>query len=192
MFAYCNNSPVNDVDPSGHYGICVLNDPMNVNRAFMMPGMFGGGGGAGGCVAGVSSSYYASQNVKNYDRWWRNSGYNPNTTWSTGTISGFPGGNTGSGDSNGPGNAGVNAVPPKPDANNSKKFTPDQQAVLELAKENKNGLFYDDANLLVGWAREYGIYCHGPMIHSNRGGVFSGVLHIKIKNYHIVVFGGDV
>lgn len=119
MFAYCNNSPVNDVDPSGHYGICVLNDPMNVNRAFMMPGMFGGGGGAGGCVAGVSSSYYASQNVKNYDRWWRNSGYNPNANWSTGTISGFTGGNTGS-DGNGAHGESVPTYPSDPNDFNPK------------------------------------------------------------------------
>ena len=86
MFAYCENDPVKNVDHLGYFGICVLDDPMNVNRAFMTPGMFGGGGGGGGCVAGVSSSYYASQNVKNYDRWWRNSSYNPNMTWSNGVV----------------------------------------------------------------------------------------------------------
>ena len=81
MFAYCSNDPVKNADHLGYWGICVLNDPMNVFRAFTTPGMFGGGGC--GSVADVSSSYYASQNVANYDRWWRNSGYNPNTTWST-------------------------------------------------------------------------------------------------------------
>lgn len=64
MFAYCRNNPVNNADHSGYLGICVLEDPMNLFRAFTTPGMFGSGGGAGGCVAGVSSSYYASQNVK--------------------------------------------------------------------------------------------------------------------------------
>ena len=82
MFAYCANNPVNYIDHLGTYGICVLNDPMNVNRAFMMPGMFGGGGGGGYGVADVSSTYYASQNVKNYDNWWRNSDYNmPSSGW---------------------------------------------------------------------------------------------------------------
>ena len=87
MFAYCRNNPVNNVDHSGYLGICVLEDPMNLFRAFTTPGMFGSGGGAGGYVAGVSSSYYASQNVKNYDRGWRNSCYNPNMSWSRGTPS---------------------------------------------------------------------------------------------------------
>lgn len=86
MFAYCENDPVKNVDHLGYFGICVLDDPMNVNRAFMTPGMFGGGGG-GGSVAGVSSSYYAMQNVRAYDSWWRNSSYNPNMTWSCGATS---------------------------------------------------------------------------------------------------------
>ncbi len=61
MFAYCNNNPVKNADHLGYFGICVLEDPMNVNRAFMTPGMFGAGGGNN--IAGVSSSYYARQNV---------------------------------------------------------------------------------------------------------------------------------
>ena len=101
MFAYCRNNPVNTVDHSGYLGICVLEDPMNLFRAFTTPGMFGSGGGAGGYVAGVSSSYYASQNVKNYDRGWRNSCYNPNMSWSPGT-----GGNSDSGGASG--NGGTN------------------------------------------------------------------------------------
>lgn len=81
MFAYCNNNPVKNADHLGLFGICVLDDPLNVNRAFMTPGMFGAGGGNN--VAGVSSSYYARQNVSAYNRYWRNSGSNPNITWST-------------------------------------------------------------------------------------------------------------
>ena len=82
MFAYCGNNPVTNVDYLGYFGICVLDDPMNVNRAFTTPGMFGGGGGS---VADVSSSYHARQNVREYDRYWRNSCYNPNMSWSTGS-----------------------------------------------------------------------------------------------------------
>ena len=55
-----------------------------MNRAFTTPGMFGGGDG--GRVADVSSSYYAMQNVRAHDRWWRNSCYNPNMTWSNGSV----------------------------------------------------------------------------------------------------------
>jgi hypothetical protein len=42
------------------------------------------------------------------------------------------------------------------------KFTPDQQAVIDLAKESKGGLARDHADILVGWAKEYGINNHGP------------------------------
>ena len=71
---------------------------------------------------------------------------------------------------------------------NSKVFTQDQQAVIELAKEHKNGLPLADAKILVGWANEYGIPYHGPMIHSGRAGIWGSTLHIKIKNYHIAVY----
>ena len=74
MFAYCSNNPVKNVDHLGYFGICVLSDPMNVNRSLMSPGMFGGGGG--GHVADISSSYSVMQNVREYDNWWRNSCYN--------------------------------------------------------------------------------------------------------------------
>ena len=83
MFAYCGNNPVTNVDYLGYFGICVLDDPMNVNRAFTTPGMFGGGGGS---VADVSSSHHVRQNVREYDRYWRNSCYNPNMTWSNGGV----------------------------------------------------------------------------------------------------------
>ena len=85
MFAYCGNNPINNFDPLGNYGICVLSDSMNAYRSFLTPGMFGGGGG--GSIAGVSSSYYARQNVSAYDRYWRNSCYNPNMSWSNGATS---------------------------------------------------------------------------------------------------------
>ena len=58
---------------------------MNAYRSFLTPGMFGGGGG--GSVAGVSSSYYAQQNVRAYDSWWRNSCYNVTITELVGSAS---------------------------------------------------------------------------------------------------------
>ena len=68
---------------------------------------------------------------------------------------------------------------------NKKKFNGDQQAVLELAKENKNGLTEEDANTLVDWAEEYGIKSHRPMTHENRGGIWSDTMHINIRSQHI-------
>lgn len=68
---------------------------------------------------------------------------------------------------------------------NTCKFTPDQQAVLDLARANKNGLSGQDAQTLWGWAQEYGISGHGPM--SSHGNMWQG-WHIKIKNIHIPIF----
>ena len=67
------------------------------------------------------------------------------------------------------------------------KFTPDQQAVIDLAKESKNGLSRSEAETLVGWAKEYGIKAHGPMIHPNRSGIWSFIEHIKVFNQHIPI-----
>ena len=70
----------------------------------------------------------------------------------------------------------------------SPKFTPDQQAVIRLAKDSmRGGLTVEDAEILVGWAREYGISCHEPMMHPERNGYWSHTMHIKIMNMHIKI-----
>ena len=38
---------------------------------------------------------------------------------------------------------------------NTCKFTPDQQALLQLTKSKKHGVSMSDAEILVGWAKEY-------------------------------------
>ena len=65
--------------------------------------------------------------------------------------------------------------------------TADQRAVIELAKEYKNGLSETDANTLVGWAKEYGLNYHYPMVHENRMGIWSIVEHVKVFKYHIPI-----
>lgn len=65
--------------------------------------------------------------------------------------------------------------------------TPDQDAVIKLAKEFKNGISRTDANTLVGWAKEYGLNYHYPTVHAGRSGIWSTVEHIKIFNIHIPV-----
>ena len=67
------------------------------------------------------------------------------------------------------------------------KNTPDQQAVIDLAKEHKAGVTRDEADILVEWAKEYGINYHEPMIHHGRGGIWGLVEHIKIFNIHIPI-----
>ena len=74
----------------------------------------------------------------------------------------------------------------------AKKYTPDQQAVIELAKEAKKagGASLDDANILLDWANEYNILSHGPEIHLNRPGDASNIWHFHIgKTGHIPITG---
>ena len=73
----------------------------------------------------------------------------------------------------------------------SKAFTKDQRAVIELAKDAKKagGISSQDANTLVGWAKEYGLKNHGIMKHPNRSGIWSHIDHIKIANMHIPIIG---
>jgi RHS repeat-associated protein len=50
-----------------------------------------------------------------------------------------------------------------------KKFTPDQAALVDLAKEaQKKGVNKDDANTLLQWADEYKLPNRGPETHPNR------------------------
>ena len=80
MFAYCRNNPAKRKDASGTDDLCLTanedDNPFNDHG----PVSGSGGAGGGGRVAGVSSSYYARQNVSTYDRYWRNSCYNVTTT----------------------------------------------------------------------------------------------------------------
>ena len=70
----------------------------------------------------------------------------------------------------------------------NKCFTGDQQAVIDLAKEAKKagGITKNNAETLVGWAQEYGIKAHMPMIHPNRSGIWSYTLHINIFNMRLL------
>jgi hypothetical protein len=70
-----------------------------------------------------------------------------------------------------------------------KVFTKDQQALIELAKENTGGvgLPEDQANILVDWANEYGLKNHAPAIHEGKSGFWSSIRHIRIFKYHIKV-----
>ena len=67
----------------------------------------------------------------------------------------------------------------------AKRYTPDQQAVIELAKENKKGISPTESNILVDWAKEYGIKSHYAKTHPTRSGYWSDKMHIKIANIHI-------
>lgn len=68
-----------------------------------------------------------------------------------------------------------------------RKNTPDQDAVIKLAKEFKTGISRTDANTLVGWAKEYGLNYHYPTIHVGRSGICGKVEHIKVFVHHIPI-----
>lgn len=67
------------------------------------------------------------------------------------------------------------------------RFNGDQDALIQIAKENKKGVSLSDAQILVDWANEYGINNHEPGIHFNRSGVWSYIEHINIFKYHIPI-----
>ena len=51
----------------------------------------------------------------------------------------------------------------------TKRFTPDQGALVDLAKEAKRtGISNEDANTLLQWADEYNVPHRGPEVHPNR------------------------
>ena len=64
-----------------------------------------------------------------------------------------------------------------------KRFTRDQQAVQDLAKEAKKtgGLSSKDADTLMSWAKEYGLPARGPET-SIRPGLWHDVPHYHIGN----------
>lgn len=66
-------------------------------------------------------------------------------------------------------------------------FNDNQKALIELAKESKDGVTREQGKILVDWAKEYGINNHGPMIHVGRQGIWSQTEHIKIFKYHIKI-----
>lgn len=64
-----------------------------------------------------------------------------------------------------------------------KRFTPDQQALVELAKEAKKsgGITPKEADTLMDWANEYKLPgSHGPEVHPNRPGPASNHPHIHV------------
>ena len=64
-------------------------------------------------------------------------------------------------------------------------FDENQQVVLDLAKEYKDGMTRSEAIILVDWAKEYGIKSHYPDVHKERKGIWSYTEHINIRGTHI-------
>ncbi len=90
-------------------------------------------------------------------------------------------------------NVGVNESS-KPNVNDgyNKRNTPDQDALIQLAKEAKKsgGATYEDAEILIEWAKEYDVPYHEIEVHLNRPGAASNIPHFHIgKTGHIPIVG---
>lgn len=76
--------------------------------------------------------------------------------------------------------------------------TPDQNAVLELAKEAKRngGVDLEDAKTIMEWAKEYDVPFHGPEQHPDRPQLSSQNWHFHIGNSsktgHIPIIGNVI
>ncbi len=74
----------------------------------------------------------------------------------------------------------------------NKRNTPDQDAVIQLAKEVKKngGASYEDAEILIEWAKEYDVPYHEIEVHPNRQGAASNIPHFHIgRTGHIPIIG---
>ena len=68
------------------------------------------------------------------------------------------------------------------------KNTPDQNAVIQLAKENRKGLSMENAKTLVEWAKEYNLPGN-PRIDMGHPGIVSQSPHAHIGPVnHIPIF----
>jgi hypothetical protein len=163
MFAYCRNNPVCRKDVSGRDDVECTD--LDNNEFTDDEDYFGAGGTSTDAPVETSTSSSGGGNS------------NPGT----------PGNGLVNGGNVGP-PVGQNNGASAPSAQ-SHEFTPDQQAVIQLAKASKSvGLTMAEAEILVGWAKEYGISCHEPTMHESRYGVWSQTMHINIRNIHIRVY----
>ncbi len=76
----------------------------------------------------------------------------------------------------------------------SKRFSLDQSAVIDLAKQagKKKGISRQEADILWNWAQEYGLTgtkYHGPQFDSYQGG---NQLHMKINGMHINILDKEI
>ena len=158
LYAYCRNNPVMHTDP---YGTDISYD-CNIDEGYDPEDDLlqnGGGGGGGGSAVTTTGSSYGSYGGTSYGNLVYGSYSSSNYGSYTNSRTTY-------------GNSG---------------FNPNQQAVLSLAKEYRNGLPLSSAQTLVDWANEYGISNHGPMTHTQRGGIWSTTTHINIRNLHIPI-----
>ena len=194
LFAYCENNPVNYYDSTGEFCVAIMDDDGNPLNDWLLEGAGGGGAKAGYYGPGTSyHNYQVRMGTAAYDA--RLGGYH-----STGLSSAMVNlnyycvsGAVTVTDSMATGNVGKVSYSHKALTTHtnaeSKKFSADQDAVLQLAKGyRKTGISLSEANILWQWANEYGLTgnrYHGPKYDSYLGG---SQLHIKINGMHINIF----
>jgi len=191
IYVYCANNPVNNFDPTGEFAITIsaciaiasilagvssasytAYDSYKQTGSIDWTATVGNGLGMGLFVYSAGMTVYGG-----YINFCDYKGYTPVTSINIGKTS-VP-----------PSSGGMTAVKKTITAPKSNvKFNANQNAVIQLAKDNKQGLSRSNAKTLVDWANEYGLNNHGPMIHANRNGIWSYTEHIKISSYHIRIF----
>ena len=192
MFAYCINNPVIMIDITGQYCVAIMDDDGNLLNDWLIEGASSGGYSATGNYIGPGSAYY-NYSVRSltaaYDARLGSYYSSPVSAGISHTSSYCVAGAVQVVDSM----ARNNSYSPK--TTNSKVFaedkknTPDQDAVLQLAKEyKKTGMSLSEANTMWEWAQEYGLTgkrYHGPQTDSYLDGKQP---HIKINGKHINIY----
>ena len=70
------------------------------------------------------------------------------------------------------------------------RYTPDQDALIQLAKENRRGISMSDAKILESWGSEYNVRAEIHMGHPNRPSSVSQNPHFHFGNGsdHVPIF----
>jgi hypothetical protein len=201
LFAYCANNPVNNSDPTGEFVLtisaCIAIGSVLVGLAAASYTAYDSHKQTGKIDWGASIMNGLGWGLTAYTLGMSAYGVYTNYSYSTGKTP-VTSVNIGKTPASVPSGGGATTVkPPTVTKNTPKtvtapkpavKFTPNQNAVIQLAKENKQGMSMSNAKTMLGWANEYNLpNSRIDMGHPMRNGInqgphahFGPVNHIRI------------